>query len=53
MKPETACEKIMNKTFIQIHLLNNSKRTVDMIDSDLLNLHMLGKEKKHKINILV
>ena len=29
MKPETACEKIMNETFVQIiHLLNNLERTV-------------------------
>ena len=30
MKPETACEKIMNEIFVQIiNLLNNSERTVN------------------------
>ena len=29
MKPETACEKVMNETFVQIiHLLNNLERRV-------------------------
>ena len=34
MKPETAYEKIMNETFVQIiHLLNNSERTVVQFSS--------------------
>ena len=37
MKPETACEKNMNETFVQIiHLLNNSERTVDSFDCIVL-----------------
>ena len=46
MKPETACGKIINESFVQIiHLLNNSERTVGSDQGILMKEIKRGMKK--------